>query len=239
MSQFMLNKMSMYLLLMLVSVSGQAGTIILKADDFSRGGSWYTFLQTAVKEAVPVNIGVISDDLREAGSPKAKDILNKMQPYLNQFAFFYHGKDHNCDKASSIFLAGDLTLQNNTLRADLNLLNTQYQLDIKAFGAPCNHANEYTATALNSNKVGIWLLPYVDVTGYEGDIFTRRLNLEVSPGKTDIQAFLNNLNNIPDTSDATIIVQFHPGLWKASDLENFLKATSAIESKGWTYRLLK
>ncbi|MEK9713378.1 MAG: DUF2334 domain-containing protein [Thalassolituus sp.] len=224
--------------LILLAQSSFAGTVILKADDFGRGGGWYRFLLYSVNNNIPVNVGIIADDLTNERKSKTADLIKRMAPYGQQFSFFYHGHNHNCDETSSIFLTGSEAYQWQILNSDLRTLQ-KAGITPSAFGGPCNHGNEHTAAALESNGFTQWLLSYVATEGFTGEVLTHRVDLESAPGKTDICNFLKELDALADDADDTIVVQFHPGLWKTEDMESFERATAALERKGWSYRLLK
>ncbi|MEQ3633712.1 hypothetical protein [Thalassolituus sp.] len=228
------------ILLSVLSLSAEtfAGTVILKADDFGRGSGWDQFLLYVVNNDIPVNIGIIVSDISNERKIKTRDLIKWMAPHEQQFAFFYHGHDHNCDIASSIFLTGSGERQSKIINSDLRAL---FSIGIvtTAFGGPCNHGNKYTGLSLESNGFKQWLLPYVRTTGFNGETFTNRVNIESTPGKINISNFLKELDDFPENYNDTIVLQFHPGMWKTGDMNSFERAISAINRKNWSYRLLK
>ncbi len=231
-----INKL--FIVFLFFSKSLCAGQIILKADDFGRGSGWQQFLVYAAENDLLVNIGVIAGDFTN----DRREILSALKEVVDsqdyKFAFFYHGHIHRCNKLSSIFLNGTEVLQREVINEDVMVLKNEGIFPI-AFGAPCNKNNNQTAEALEGTELKVWLLPAGDTESFSGEVFRRRLNIESSPGKTDVESFLRELDSLSNKTSGTMVVQIHPGLWTYNEITDFAQAIAAIKKKGWTYRLLK
>ena len=209
-----------------------AGTVFLKADDFSSKGKWVPFTSELISRKIPFNIGLVSDYLESNEDKKLLLHLSK-SPLV---AFFFHGKSHDCSGKS--FLVSTTDKQKKIIKDALDVINRIVDLSVTGFSGPCNQANGNTQVALNELGIGYWLLPYVDHSKFLGVVYKNRVNVERKTGVVDYDFFKSEFLALLDKDDYSIVIQVHPNMWTEKSLREFFLVVDFFIENGWGFGLL-
>ena len=204
-------------LFMLVSFECKASSkMVFKADDFGRGSinSWKNFFNVAKKNGVEVSVGLIVGDLRN--NEAFSSLLTETLIHHN-FDYFHHGRIHDCSSKNTVFSEGSAEKQAQILREDKALIETEFNIKLISFGAPCNKVNEHTGSALEMAKYKKCYFPYKNDFVFSGEKYVRTIDIETAPGRINLKYFFSEFK----VGQEKYIFQIHPGLWRKKEFDDF------------------
>lgn len=189
--------------------------IILKFDDFDAIASTLkqkvlnNFIQ---KEKIKVSWGIIGKKIKSLSLKEIDEI--KKAKLSGLYSFFNHGYTHEMNEFKNLSLDEQIEHINKTQLIVKELLD----IDLNAFGAPCNAINDFTIAALEANKdIKIW---FFGNDQYSSINIPRELNLEIPifhPNYVEFKKQFASFNG------DFLCLQCHPNSWNWMDLYRFIK----------------
>jgi unsaturated chondroitin disaccharide hydrolase len=206
-----------------------AASIVLKLDDliYVDGGPvskrWDNFASLVTEKEIPAAIGIIGNSLEKGNGDYFEWIRERNESGL--FEFWNHGFDHSRILRDGIeiyeFDNSSLQGQVSTLKKTQDLAREKLGIEFVTFGAPYNHIDQNTVTALEEfPEIGIWLYGRAG-TKTSKTILSRTptVGIEYPVHKPVFYHFWNSFYF--RSGEAIIVIQGHPNSWSESRLREF------------------
>lgn len=206
-----------------------SGSIVLKLDDliYVDGGPvskrWDNFASLVTKKEIPAAIGIIGNSLEKGNGDYFEWIRERNESGL--FEFWNHGFDHSriLQDGMEIYEFDNSPLQDqvSTLKKTQDLAREKLGIEFVTFGAPYNHIDQNTVTALEEfPEIGIWLYGRAG-TKTSKTILSRTptVGIEYPVHKPVFYHFWNNFYF--RSAEPVITIQGHPNSWSESRLREF------------------
>jgi len=204
-------------------------SIVLKLDDlkYVEGGpvskQWDNFANLILEKKVPASIGIIGNSL-EVGNGDYFDWIREREK-SGLFEFWNHGYDHSRIKHDGMeiyeFDNSSLQDQVSTLKKTQDLAREKLGIEVVTFGAPYNHIDQNTVTALEEfPEIGIWLYGRAGTETSKTILFrTPTVGIEYPVHKPVFYHFWNNFYF--RSEEPIIVIQGHPNSWSESRFREF------------------
>jgi peptidoglycan/xylan/chitin deacetylase (PgdA/CDA1 family) len=215
-----------------------ARQVIIKADDFpprdwnAGFNGWRAFLQLIESRGLCASVGIVGQALEKA--EEAWVVETRALAGRGRIEFWNHGYSHAIDRDDGRggryweFQGPPLEIQRRHLEQTQQLAKERLGLTLAAFGAPGNHIDEKTVTALESfPEIKIWFFgkPIASRLNLGWDMY---VDIEVPTGRPDFEAFRERLARAP----RSIVVQVHPAAWTPSGLDQARLAIDHLVAEG-------
>lgn len=197
--------------------------IIFKLDDFSaRNGSCPAapVLDYLVQMKIKAGIGFIAKRLDATAYGVLRTYLDATDNAGQKlFEVWHHGLDH----VKPEFRGTDYAYQKNHFDSGTLLIKNLLNVQMRSFGSPYNANDSITNNVIAEDpnyKVTLFNKPApAAATGILN--LNNRVNMEISTGIVDFNAFVSNYNTYKNTYSNLMVLQGHPHLWTPALLDQF------------------
>ncbi|MEE9460471.1 MAG: polysaccharide deacetylase family protein [Bacteroidales bacterium] len=206
-----------------------AASIVLKLDDliYVDGGPvserWDNFASLVTEKEIPAAIGIIGNSLEKGNGDYFEWIRERNESGL--FEFWNHGFDHSriLRDGLEIYEFDNSSLQDqvSTLKKTQDLAREKLGIEFVTFGAPYNHIDQNTVTALEEfPEIGIWLYGRAGTKASKTILSrTPTVGIEYPVHKPVFYHFWNSFYF--RSVEPVIVIQGHPNSWSESRLREF------------------
>ena len=133
------------------------------------------------------------------------------------YSFFNHGYLHLCGPEYE-FQKQSTEKQLEYITKTQNIVFAKTGIKLDAFGAPCNHIDEYTKNALEKvPEITYW---FYGLDNFNGRNLKRTADIEKGVGHPDFRYFLENIKNLQNPPKV-LILQAHPYQWGSAEWAHF------------------
>jgi len=214
-------------------------TIILKLDDLKAPNntcSSIPALDYLKTKQIKAGFGAIANTF-DATS------LNTLSPYLNAtnskgeklFEIWHHGLDH----VSPEFLGTTYAYQKAHFDQATQLIKQLLGVQMHSFGTPFNANDATTNTVMSEDpNYKVMLFGNVNFAASTGIVnLTHRVDMEITAGTLSYDYLVTNYAKYKDNYADYMVLQGHPLLWDAAELEQFKQIIDYLIAQGCEFVL--
>lgn len=222
--------------------------IVLKLDDLKPDAQgvhprWQRVYDYALKNQVPIAIGVVANTIENGGDAYCKWLAAAAKEPIVEL--WNHGYDHKKvkldGKTATEFRGTPFDFQQWHLQRAQELMDSVTGTYPVTFGAPYNHIDSVTSQVLNGiPEIKIWLYAdSVEFPNAKQHLIKRidPLNIEYPVQIPNFYQLWNNLYFYRDAS--FIVIQGHPKSWDNKQFEQFTHMVTYIKKTGFNITLPK
>jgi len=216
------------------NTSFSAPTIILKLDDLKAPNntcSSIPALDYLKEKQIKAGFGAIANTF-DATS------LTTLAPYLNAtngkgeklFEIWHHGLDH----VSPEFLGTTYAYQKSHFDQATLLIKQLLGVQMHTFGTPFNANDATTNTVMSEDpNYKVMLFGNVNFAASTGIVnLTHRVDMEITAGTLSYDYLVTNYVKYKETYADYMVLQGHPLLWDAAELEQFKQVIDYLIAQG-------
>lgn len=169
--------------------------------------------------------------------------LNTLSPYLNAtnskgeklFEIWHHGLDH----ISPEFLGTTYAYQKLHFDSATHVIKRLLGIQMHSFGTPFNANDATTNTVMSEDpNYKVMLFGNVNFAASTGIVnLTHRVDMEITAGTLSYDYLVTNYTKYKDNYADYMVLQGHPLLWDAADLEQFKQIVDYLIAQGCEFVL--
>ena len=218
-------------------INGNASkVIILKLDNIEdNAASRAGFTRVAgilQQKGIKGTFGIVGNSLEYTSIKQSYyDLIKGFNAKGNEI--FHHGYDHSNTPCEE-FRGNTYDYQYTHIKKTIDLLAQYCGITCKTFGAPYNHSDQTTVTAMNQfPQIKAWLLAGTDITVANQLVLNDRADMEAPMYVVNYDAFVTNFN--AQSTKKYLVVQGHPTKWTETDFTNIVRIIDFLQSKGCVF----
>jgi len=209
--------------------------IILKLDDLAslNGSNSFKLVTDYLAEnKIKAGLGIIGNRVDNKSKQALQSLIDLKDENANDiFEFWHHGYDHIIPE----FKGRDYAYQKDHFeRGNQSVLNV-LGIQMNTFGAPENAIDDTTFQVVNENPdYHVFFFNWLpNCTSTEHlVIVNQRADMENGPGNVNYEYFVQRYNYTTQFWHDYLVLQGHPNVWQAEQLEEFKKIINFLKDKG-------